>query len=186
MTIEQKVNAANAKVVEILTKARPAWVDVQPALDVIPGMTPNMVLVPGPPLPVEQITTPIRTSICGAAVHEKLAKTKEEAWDMVLRGEITVASAQAVEVGVSARVVLEPGAALTAVETAFTALLDGYLADAAFEEFTVYHHRVGALLMSVEGVLDYEGLALNGGGDNLALDSNQVPVRGKVVLTCAG
>ena len=94
MTIEQKVNAANAKVVEILTKARPAWVDVQPALDVIPGMTPNMVLVPGPPLPVEQITTPIRTSICGAAVHEKLAKTKEEAWDMVLRGEITVASAQ--------------------------------------------------------------------------------------------
>ena len=99
--------------------------------------------------------------------------------------DVTVASAQAVEVGVSARVVLEPGAALTAVETAFTALLDGYLADAAFEEFTVYHHRVGALLMSVEGVLDYEGLALNGGGDNLALDSNQVPVRGKVVLTCA-
>lgn len=94
MTIEQKVNAANAKVVEILTKARPAWVDVQPALDVIPGMTPNMVLVPGPPLPVERITTPIRTSICGAAVHEKLAKTKEEAWEMVLRGEITVAQAQ--------------------------------------------------------------------------------------------
>ncbi len=94
MTIEQKVNAANAKVVEMLTKARPAWVDVQPALDVIPGMTPNMVLIPGPPLPTEQITTPIRTSICGAAVHEKLAKTQEEAWEMVLRGEITVAQAQ--------------------------------------------------------------------------------------------
>lgn len=94
MTIEQQVNAANARAVEILTKARPVWTDVQPALDVIPGMTKTTVLVPGPPLPVEQITPPIRTSVCGAAVHEGLAKTKEEAWEMVLRGEITVEPAQ--------------------------------------------------------------------------------------------
>ncbi len=79
MTIEQKVDAANAQAVEILTKARPAWTDVQPAIDVIPGMTKTTVLVPGPPLQVEQITPPIRTSICGALVHEKLADTKEEA-----------------------------------------------------------------------------------------------------------
>lgn len=79
MTIEQKVSAANAKAVEILTKARPAWTDVQPALNVIPGMTATTVLVPGPPLPVERITPPIRTSICGAVVHEGLAKTKEDA-----------------------------------------------------------------------------------------------------------
>ena len=45
MTIEQQVNAANDKVVEILTKGRPVWVDVQPAGKVIPGMTPNLSLI---------------------------------------------------------------------------------------------------------------------------------------------
>lgn len=106
MTIEQQVNAANKEAVEILTKARPAWTDVQPALNVIPGMTETTVLVPGPPLPVEQLTQPIRTSVCGAAVHEKLAATKEEAWAMVLRGEITIASAQDHQCGCAACMVV--------------------------------------------------------------------------------
>ena len=106
MTIEQKVNAANAQAVEILTKARPVWTDVQPAIDAIPGMTKTTVLVPGPPLPVEQITPPIRTSICGAVVHEGLAKTKEEAWAMVERGEITVEPAQNHQCGCAACMVV--------------------------------------------------------------------------------
>ena len=48
MTIEQRVNEANQQVLEILTKGRPRWVDVRPALDVIPGMTPTTILMPGP------------------------------------------------------------------------------------------------------------------------------------------
>ena len=106
MTIEQQVNAANDRVMEVLTKGRPVWKDVRPALDVIPGMTETTVLVPGPPLPVERLTTPIRTAVCGAAVHEKLAKTKEEAWEMVLRGEITVAQAQDHQCGCAACMVV--------------------------------------------------------------------------------
>ena len=39
MTIEERVNEANRQVLEILTKGRPRWVDVRPALEVIPGMT---------------------------------------------------------------------------------------------------------------------------------------------------
>lgn len=88
MTIEQRVNAANAQAVEILTKAHPRWTDVQKALDVIPGMTSHTVLVSGPPLPVEQLTYPIQTSVCGAIIHEKLAQTRDEAWNMVLNGQI--------------------------------------------------------------------------------------------------
>ncbi len=97
--------------------------------------------------------------------------------------DVTVASAVAVEVDVAARVVLTSTAALPAVEAAFTARLDEYLADAAFEEFTVYANRVGALLMSVDGVVDYEGLTLNGSGENLVLEQNGVPVRGRVDLS---
>lgn len=47
MTIEQRVDAANAKVLEILTKGRPVWVDVRPAIEVIPDMTPTTILMPG-------------------------------------------------------------------------------------------------------------------------------------------
>ena len=46
MTIEQRVDAANARVLEIMTKGRPVWVDVRPAIDVIPGMTKTTILTP--------------------------------------------------------------------------------------------------------------------------------------------
>ena len=106
MTIEQQVTAANARVLDILTQARPAWVDVKPALEAIPGMTGRTILVPGPPLSAGQITPPIRTSICGAAVHEKLAPSVDEAWQMVLDGRITVASAQDYQCGCAACMVV--------------------------------------------------------------------------------
>ena len=94
MTVEQQINKANEKVMEIMTKARPKWVDVRPAREVIPGMTDNMVLVPGPPLPVEKMTKPIRTSVCGAVMHEKLAASMEEAWMMVTDGRVVIEPAQ--------------------------------------------------------------------------------------------
>lgn len=97
--------------------------------------------------------------------------------------DVTVASAKAVEVDVSARVVLEAGASLAAVQEAFVSELDTYLADAAFEEFTVYTHRVGALLMSIDGVVDYRDLTINGEAGNLELDTDSVPVTGEVVLS---
>lgn len=37
--------------------------------------------------------------------------------------------------------------------------------------------------MSVDGVLDYDGLTLNGSGENLELEQSSVPVRGKVRLS---
>lgn len=97
--------------------------------------------------------------------------------------DVTVASAVAVEVDIVARVVLTTGASLAAVEAAFVSKLDAYLKDVAFEEFTIYANRVGALLMEVDGVVDYSGLTLNGSGENLVLDGDNVPVTGEVALT---
>lgn len=96
--------------------------------------------------------------------------------------DVTVASAKAVEVNVSAQVVLTAGASLAAVKAAYVSKLDTYLAGLAFDEFTVFVHRIGALLMSVDGVVDYSGLTVNGTSDNLALASDEVPVTGEVTL----
>ena len=97
--------------------------------------------------------------------------------------DVTVQSAKAVQVSVSARVVLEGGASLAEVKRSFTDKLDAYLADLAFEAFTVYVTRVGALLLSIDGVVDYDGLTLNGTEGNLDLDNDGVPVLGEVSLT---
>lgn len=106
MTIEQKVNEANQKVLDILLNGRPVWTDVRPALDAIPGMTKNTILAAGPPLPAEKIAPPIRTSICGAAVHEGLADSPEQAWQMVLNGEILVKPSQDYACGCAACMVV--------------------------------------------------------------------------------
>ncbi len=97
--------------------------------------------------------------------------------------DVTVASAKAVEVDVSAQVVLSPTASPAAVEAAFTAKLDAYLTGLAFEEFTVFVRGVGALLLSCDGVVDYSGLTVNGVWGHLELASDEVPVTGEVHLT---
>ena len=94
LTVEQRVEQANQKVMHIMLNGRPTWVDVQPALEVIPGMRKNLILVAGPPIAVEKIVYPVRIAICGAAVHEGLADNVDAAWEMVKRGEIEVDSAQ--------------------------------------------------------------------------------------------
>ena len=35
MTVPEKVAAANAKVIEIMTKGRPVWTDVKPAIEAV-------------------------------------------------------------------------------------------------------------------------------------------------------
>lgn len=97
--------------------------------------------------------------------------------------DVTVRSAKAVEVDVSAQVILESGASLVSVTQAFTGKLDAYLAGLAMEAFTIYWTKVGAILQSIDGVVDYTGLTLNGAAGNLELDSDGVPVLGEVALT---
>lgn len=80
MDIKQMIEQANKKAAEILTKGRPVWVDVQPAGEVIPGMTPDTILIAGPPIAVEDIPLPVKNAICGALLYEQRAETAEGAW----------------------------------------------------------------------------------------------------------
>ena len=94
MEIREKIELANANAKEIREKARPVWIDVKPAGEVIPGMDKNVILVAGPPALPEDIVFPVKTSVCGAMVYEGIADNAEEAWNKVLKGEVRVESAQ--------------------------------------------------------------------------------------------
>ncbi|MDH3511814.1 MAG: DUF1116 domain-containing protein [Gammaproteobacteria bacterium] len=88
--IKAKIEEANQKTLDILFKGQPVLVDIRPALDVVPGMTENMVLHSAPPIEWERMCGPHRHGIAGAVVWEGLADTKDDAVTMIERGEIMI------------------------------------------------------------------------------------------------
>lgn len=94
MTIAEKIEQANLKVLDIIINGQPVWVDMLPAGEIIPGMKENLILHAGPPCSPENIVAPLKMGICGRAVHEGLATDLSDAWQKVLSGEIELASAQ--------------------------------------------------------------------------------------------
>ncbi len=88
---------------------------------------------------------------------------------------VTVVSATAAPIEVSAVVVLANGYTLQAVTDAFGMALETYFRSIAFSASYVSIAGIGVLLLSVPGVLDYSGLTLNGGTGNVALDDEEIP-----------
>lgn len=96
--------------------------------------------------------------------------------------EVTVVSAVACPITVEVRPVLLGSASRTAVRERLGRLVSEYLAETAFRETTVIVNRIGALLMSIDGVVDYTTLTVNGEEENLVLDPDSVPVLGEVTV----
>ncbi len=85
-------DAANALAVRRLTEADPVLVDIRPAGDAVPGMTPNTILTSGAPLPWSEYYGGQRNAVIGGALYEELASTADEADAMLSDGRITLGS----------------------------------------------------------------------------------------------
>ena len=81
---------ANALAFERLSAADPVLVDIRPAIDVLPGMTPKTVLTSGPPMPWERYVGGQRDAVIGGALFEGLASNAQDAARKLERGEIVV------------------------------------------------------------------------------------------------
>jgi hypothetical protein len=84
-----EVDAANREALRRLGAAQPVLVDVRPALEVVPGMTPTTLLHAGPPLPWARMSGPVRGAVIGALLYERLAETPEEAERLAASGALT-------------------------------------------------------------------------------------------------
>ncbi|BDG60786.1 YlbE family protein [Caldinitratiruptor microaerophilus] len=87
-----RVEAANARALEIILSGHPVWVDVATAGEVIPGMTRTTILHSGPPNRWETMAGPQRGAVMGALMLEGLARTPEEAAELAASGAITFRS----------------------------------------------------------------------------------------------
>ena len=95
---------------------------------------------------------------------------------------VTVVSGSGKAMNVSATVALASGYTLQSVSDAFTAAFSDYLKSIAFSLSYVSYARVGTLLLSIPGVLDYTTLTFNGNTANVALLNEEIPVIGTVDL----
>jgi len=85
---------ANREAFERLSGADPVLVDVQPAIDVVPGMTRETILTSGPPMPWRDYVGGQRDAVIGGALFEGLAESPEDADAKLASGDLILLSLQ--------------------------------------------------------------------------------------------
>ncbi len=81
---------ANVETLERLNRSNPVLVDIRPAGDVVPGMTPDMVLTSGRPMPWSEYIGGQRQALIYGAMYEGLAKDEGDAIAKFANGRIKI------------------------------------------------------------------------------------------------
>ena len=95
---------------------------------------------------------------------------------------VTVVSAIAKNVEITAKVSLAEGYTIQQVLDKFKTDLDQYRKDVAFKDSYISYAAIGNILFTVDGVLDYTDLKLNGEMKNIALGAQEIPIFDTVAL----
>ncbi|WP_254905214.1 baseplate J/gp47 family protein [Clostridium tyrobutyricum] len=95
---------------------------------------------------------------------------------------LTVVSAIEKAINITAKVILANGYTIQQVQDNFTEVVGKYLSDIAFNSTYVSYAKIGSLLLSTAGIVDYDNLTLNTGTANVALQDEEIPVPGTISL----
>ncbi len=87
--MQERIEAANKKVMEIILNGQPTLLDIGVAGEVIPGMTKKTILHAGPPIRWEKMSGPLRGAVIGALIYEGLAVDEKKAIELAASGEIS-------------------------------------------------------------------------------------------------
>lgn len=86
MELKKKIDEANQEAVNRMINSKLVWVDVRPAIEVIPGMEKNLILHAGPPITFKRMCRPQKNAVIGAAMYEGLASSEEEVNELCASG----------------------------------------------------------------------------------------------------
>lgn len=89
--IGAKIHAANETALSRLISAEAVLVDLLPAREALPDLTPTTILHAGPPITWERMCGAMRGGITGALLYERLAETPKEAEQLAASGRIQFA-----------------------------------------------------------------------------------------------
>ncbi len=96
---------------------------------------------------------------------------------------VTVSSPTIREINVAANVILDSTKLMSDMQTAFNTALNEYLKDTVFETYSISYAKIGSILLSTEGVQDYNTLLVNSGTSNITIGDEEMPITGTVTLT---
>lgn len=96
--------------------------------------------------------------------------------------DVTVTSAIGKPINVSATVVLARGYSLSSVQDEFHSLLNQHFSEISFSTTYVSYAKIGTILLSTPGVIDYSNLLLNDNTVNIPIQEDEVPVIGMINL----
>lgn len=121
---------------------------------------------------------------------DKLPVTEEKVGEVTeyietmrpIGAEITVASGISKKIAISAMVSLAPGYTIQAALDSFARAINDYYKSIAFTASYVSHARIGTILLSIEGIIDYTELLLNGSTSNIVLSAEEIPASGTINL----
>lgn len=90
-SMRDRIEAANRRAYDVFVGGQPVWVGVRPAGEVVPGLRRNVILHTGPELDFDRMLPAHQSGIIGGILFEGLARTREEAIDLIHRGEVQLA-----------------------------------------------------------------------------------------------
>lgn len=105
--------------------------------------------------------------------------------------QVTVVSAAQVYITVSAAMVLDGVTTVdqviaefrSGIQTYISKIVASYFSSLEAVDYYVYYSKIAAILAGIQGVVDYNGLTINGAAANVMIDSSSVPVLKEVTLT---
>ncbi len=89
--LPERIRQANQEALAVFQAAQPVWVDVRPALEVLPGMSRNTILHAGPPIAWEHMCGPQQMGVLQAIMYEGLAADQQSAQTLLQQGGIVLA-----------------------------------------------------------------------------------------------
>jgi uncharacterized phage protein gp47/JayE len=95
---------------------------------------------------------------------------------------VTVTAAKALPVDIAATVMYDQNVDKAAVKAEFEKRVKDYLIEIVFTDYAVAFARIGAILVTTAGVLNYSGLTLNGVAGDVPVDSEEVATLSTVVI----
>lgn len=94
-----------------------------------------------------------------------------------------VTAATAKQIAVACKVSKSDTADEESVTAAIKSAVADYLASTVFAQSYVSYGQIAAAILSADGVVDFEGLAVGGGTSNIAVGERECPVLGEVTIT---
>lgn len=116
------------------------------------------------------------------ANSDLIDRTREYIVDQAPFGaDITVDSAEGVDVDIAVKLTLEDGYSEEEVLENIEDNIVEYLKEIAFWQSTISYAIIGSLIIDSEGVVDYTDLKINGGYENINISEEEVAVLGGVI-----